>query len=70
VLCDYTVKAILPAPFEPSQFTSVDVIRAQAPGNSHFFAAYQKVVLGQEDINMALRIEGEKLDLKLADLFK
>lgn len=69
-LHDKNVQALLPKQFAPSQYTSVDIVRAQALGHSHFFAAYQKVVLGLEDINTALREEGEKLDQKLADLFK
>lgn len=64
------VKALLPEKFAPSQFTSVDVVRSQSPGHAFFFNAYQKAVLGLEDMNTALRSEGEKLDQKLAELFK
>lgn len=68
-LQDKNVQALLPKQFAPSQYTSVDIIRGQSLGHSHFFAAYQKVVLGLADINTALREEGEKLDQKLAELF-
>ncbi|MDF2663188.1 MAG: hypothetical protein K0Q94_5979, partial [Paenibacillus sp.] len=69
-LKDKNVKALLPEKFAPSQFTSVDVVRSQSPGHTFFFNAYQKAVLGLEDMNTALRSEGEKLDQKLAELFK
>ncbi|GAA3413400.1 sugar ABC transporter substrate-binding protein [Paenibacillus hodogayensis] len=69
-LKDKNVKSLIPEKFAPSQFTSVDVVRAQTPGHTFFFNAYQKAVLGQEDMNTALRSEGEKLDQKLAELFK
>lgn len=69
-LQDKNINALLPERFAPSVFTSVDVVRSQSPGHGHFFNAYQKIVLGLEDINTALRVEGEALDQKLADLFK
>lgn len=69
-LRDKNINALLPERFAPSQFTSVDVVRAQSPGHGHFFNAYQKIVLGLEDMNTALRMEGEALDQKLADLFQ
>lgn len=64
------VKALLPEKFAPSALNKVEVVRGQSPGHTAFFEAYQGVVLGTKDTNTALRESGEKLDLKLADLFK
>lgn len=64
------VKALLPEKFAPSALTKVEVVKAQSPGHTAYFEAYQNTVLGQKDTNTALREAGEKLDQKLADLFK
>lgn len=64
------VKALLPEKFAPSALTKVEIVKGQSPGHTAFFEAYQNVVLGTKDTNTALREAGEKLDQKLADLFK
>lgn len=70
ILKNKNVKALLPEKFAPSALTKVEVVKAQSPGHTAFFEAYQNAVLGQKDTNTALREAGEKLDQKLADLFK
>lgn len=64
------VKALMPDKFAPSALTKSEIVKAQSPGHTAYFDAYQNVVLGTKDINTALREAGEKLDVKLADLFK
>ncbi|TNJ66637.1 extracellular solute-binding protein [Paenibacillus hemerocallicola] len=70
MLKNKNVKALMPEKFAPSALTKVEIVKGQSPGHTAFFEAYQNVVLGTKDTNTALREAGEKLDQKLADLFK
>ncbi|TNJ53407.1 extracellular solute-binding protein [Paenibacillus hemerocallicola] len=63
------VKALLPNKLAPSSLVKDTIVIAQSPGHTAFFEAYKNNVLGLEDVNTALRLAGEKFDLKLKDLF-
>lgn len=70
ILKNKNVKALMPDKFAPSALTKSEIVKAQTPGHTAFFEAYQNVVLGTKDTNTALREAGEKYDQKLVELFK
>lgn len=70
MLKNKNVKALIPDRYASSALTKDTIVKAQSPGHTAFFDAYQNVVLGLKDSNTALREAGEKLDQQLEVLFK